>query len=270
MAFLLTFLETAARAVRWKLLLKVKGISISFRQALSFILVGMFLGLLLPTNLGGDIAKMYDFSRFSSKPIDTASSIFMERWSGTVTLSAIALLGLVFYYQNVNAQVQVLVLSVFAASVAGSIVIFSRRLYDKFAPIPSARNRILDQVKNKLTSLFNSIQDYRRHKTLLVNTLLLSALVNILRIIVNYVNAQAVGMTIHLLYFFLFIPLTILVMMIPVSIAGIGVREGAYLYFFSQVGMAPSEAVLLSWMGFILVVGLSIIGGIVFELRRHS
>jgi len=58
--------------------------------------------------------------------------------------------------------------------------------------------------------------------------------------------------------------------MIPVSIAGIGVREGAYLYFFSQVGMTLSEAVLLSWMGFILVVGLSIIGGIVFELRRHS
>lgn len=268
-AVALSFLEISVRAVRWQQLLKAKDMHITFAKALSFMLVGMFFGLFLPTSLGGDIAKMYDFSNHSSKPVDTFSSIFMERWSGITSLAFIGLFDIIIYYNRFSPDVKRLTVVSFAIIAICSLLIFSSDLYKKFFGLFSSDNKLLKSLENKVESLMFSIREYREHKMLMVSTFLLALLVNVLRVSINFVNSQALGINISFSYFFLFIPIIILILMVPISISGIGVREGAYLYFFSKVGMDAQSAILISWMSFVVIIFYSIVGGVIFGLRRN-
>ncbi|MBI5742148.1 MAG: flippase-like domain-containing protein [Nitrospirae bacterium] len=268
-AFLLTFADTSLRAYRWKLLLHAKGIDISFGQSLSFTFVGMFFGMFLPTNFGGDIAKMYDFSKYSSRAVDTVSSVFMERWSGIVSLSFISAFSVLVSQGVVGFQISTFSIVFLAAVVAGSFFVFNQRFHEQVFSLFSPRGRFFLSAKEKLEGLFASIRGYKYHKTLFVGNLLIAFLLNILRVVVNFFNSQASGFNVPLVYFFIFIPITILIMMVPVSISGIGIREGAYLYLFSQAGLTSTDAVLLSWMGFVLVISQAVAGGIIFAFRRH-
>jgi hypothetical protein len=60
----------------------------------------------------------------------------------------------------------------------------------------------------------------------------------------------------------------IVVMMIPVSINAIGVREAIFVNMFGLYGVSSADALAFSWMSFILITVLGVIGGLVFMLRK--
>jgi len=267
-AVVLAFLEILVRALRWRLLLRVKGIKITMKQSISFILVGTFWGIFLPSSFGGDIAKMYDFSKYSSRTSDTVSSVFMERWSGVVSLSIISVSIVLLSNDNAIHNVRMIVLAVFGGIVVSSLMIFRNSLGQKLSVFLGSRQGIIASTGEKIKQLISSIQEYKKYKMVCFHTLLLALVINFLRIVMNFVNAHAAGFAVPFQYFLVFIPLIILIMMIPASISGIGVREGSYLYFFSQVGMSPADAVMLSWLGFILVLVYAVAGGVLYAFRR--
>lgn len=67
---------------------------------------------------------------------------------------------------------------------------------------------------------------------------------------------------------FIIVPVAIVVMMIPVSINAIGIREAIFVTMFALYGVSNADALAFSWMSFILTTILGVIGGIVFMLRK--
>ena len=105
----------------------------------------------------------------------------------------------------------------------------------------------------------------------IVNLLLLALVVQFLRVATHVLVGRALGveMTFGLfLSFYIFIPLLGLVMILPISLNGLGVREGTGILLFTTVGFSDERALLLEFITYVVMVAVSIIGGVLF-LQRH-
>ena len=65
-------------------------------------------------------------------------------------------------------------------------------------------------------------------------------------------------------------PLITVVAMLPVSVAGLGVREGGVVYFFAKVGVEPAIALSMSLVWFSLSLAVSGLGGLAFLLDTRA
>ena len=80
--------------------------------------------------------------------------------------------------------------------------------------------------------------------------------------------AQSLSVPLPLLLGAVLIPVSLAVQMAPVSINGFGVREAVFAFFFRRFGLPADAAVALSLVSTGLVMGLSLLGGLMFVRRR--
>jgi len=85
----------------------------------------------------------------------------------------------------------------------------------------------------------------------------------------GWLLAKALHVPISLPYFFLIVPLAVFVMMVPVSINAIGVREGVLAFFFAAFGVASATAVAVAWLDYGLVLLQALVGGAVYAWGRR-
>jgi len=128
----------------------------------------------------------------------------------------------------------------------------------------------LARFQAKLQGLVEALQRYRRHHRALVQAFLLSALLQALIIVTYYVIGVGLNLGVPLLYFFLFVPLITAVAMLPVSVAGLGVREGGVIYFFGKVGVDAATALGMSLVWFSLTLLVSSLGGLAFLVDAYT
>jgi hypothetical protein len=118
--------------------------------------------------------------------------------------------------------------------------------------LPWARGRRVGHA------LIEAIQRYANHHAALANVLAGSIGVQVLRVVQAYFLGQALGVPAGPGLYFAFIPLILLVMLLPVTINGLGTSQAAFVWFFGQAGVGRAEAFALS----ILFVALGIVGNL--------
>ena len=91
--------------------------------------------------------------------------------------------------------------------------------------------------------------------------------VQVSRILVHALVARALGLRIELTYFFLFVPLLAVIVSLPISFNGIGVREGAGVVLFGLVGVSRAHAFSLQFTTYLVGVAVSLLGGVTFLAR---
>jgi glycosyltransferase 2 family protein len=106
--------------------------------------------------------------------------------------------------------------------------------------------------------VLEAIQRYAAHHAQLVKVLVCSLAVQVLRILQAYYLGRGLGIEAPLGTYFAFLPLILLVMLLPISLNGLGTGQAAFLWFFARAGVAPATAVALS----ILFIGLGIVGNL--------
>lgn len=270
-AFLLYFIGLCVVATRWKLLLSVQGVNASFYTLLKSMIVAVFFNNFLPSTIGGDAMRAYDTWKMGSTKAQSVSIIFIDRFLGIFTLFMFALLVLLFSSIDVLETPGFklwLVLAVLLGVGVIYILFFkaadiSRFLQSKNQSNPSLINKILRKA-------FDVFAVYQGKPKLLVFALLLSILLQLNVILHYYLLALSIGIYIPLNAMFVIIPVAIVVMMIPVSINAIGVRELIFVALFSLFGVSTADALAFSWLSFILITLLGVIGGVVFLFRSRA
>ena len=98
----------------------------------------------------------------------------------------------------------------------------------------------------------------------MAKALLVSFFIQILSILVIYVISLSVHVNVSIIPLFLFVPLINILIMLPVSIGGIGLQEGAFIYFFSRVGITAQEALTVALLFRGITILVSLPGGILY------
>lgn len=268
-AFFLYFVGLCIVAARWKLLLAVQGVTASFPTLVKSMIVAVFFNNFLPSTIGGDAMRAYDTWKMGGGKTQSVSIIFIDRLLGIFTLFMFALLALlltshkVFFIPNFKLWV---LFAVFIGIAAIYVLFFKAAVISRY--LHSGNQENTGTLKRIMRKVFDVFAVYNDKHGVLSITLMLSVFLQLNVIFHYYLLALSLSIDVPLGAMFIIIPVAIVVMMIPVSINAIGVRELVFVALFGLYGVSSADALAFSWMSFILITLLGVFGGIVFMLRK--
>jgi glycosyltransferase 2 family protein len=239
--------------IRWKLLLP-DGIGI--RKVFSLYMIGAFFNTLLPGVIGGDAVKGFYLYQLTGKGSMSLASVFMDRYIGFIGLIIICTLSFPFGYKYfAGSHLEWMLPLVILSFIIASFLIFGLRL---------------GRQMRLLSEFYVYFHAYRNRTRIILQTLGLSIILQFMGILTVYILALGMGQHIPFIAFPIFLPLIILFTMIPVSISGLGVREGAFVLFFGLIGIKPEVSTALSLLWFLTVTTVSLIGLIEYIKYRKD
>jgi uncharacterized protein (TIRG00374 family) len=254
---------------RWQRLLLAEGIRLPLWRLTLVYFEAAFFNLFLPTLIGGDIVRGYTIYRITQGHDASIASIFADRLSGFAALVGIALIALGLAYGQIrDPQVAAMILIVAVAFTVTVGVLLDNRMKERASRL--LRFVGLTRFQGKLQGMVEALQRYRGHRQALGQAVLLSLLLQGLIIVTYYLIGAGLNLGVSIAYFFLYVPLITFVAMVPVSVAGLGVREGSVVYFFAKVGVDAATALTMSLTWFALTLVVSSLGGLAFLLDTHS
>ncbi len=242
-AVLLNILAQFISTLRWRLLLP-EGLGL--RKLFSLYMIGSFFNIFLPGIIGGDAVKGIYLYRETGKGSLALASIFMDRYLGFVVLIAICAAAFPFGYKYLQgSRIEWVLPFTILSFIVGSLLFFGLKLGRRI---------------KFLSELYNYFYLYRNQRGVIGKALTLSVFVQLAGIIAVYILSLGLGRNIPLLAFLIYLPLIILFSMLPISISGLGVREGAFVVFFGLIGVKPETATAISLSWFITMSVGSLIG----------
>jgi uncharacterized protein (TIRG00374 family) len=261
LAVALVIVDRMLMAYRWIVLLC--PIDAARRPPLGSVLriffVSSFAGTFLPASIGGDIVRAYGLAQLQVAPGQAVASVLMDRLLGVVSILIVGAVGLFLVRTGDLASTRAITISLIvgaALSLAAASIIFSAgaaAYAEAIAvrlPIPAVR-----RIGAELT---RATRAYGSHHGELANVLAGSIGVQVLRIIQAWCLGRGLGIEVPLAVYFGLIPLILLVMLLPVSINGIGTSQMGFVWFFGRAGVPEAEAFALS----VLFVALGVIGNL--------
>ena len=269
---LLTIATTLPMAWRWQLLLAVRGVHDSFWWLLRAYFVSSAVGQILPTSVGGDASRIFETARrHPGRITPITGSVLLERAIGgavTVLLAGIGLLLAIGRY-NIGAYVWIELLFV-VGTIAAGIGFFSRRVRARLRfALPYARRL---RLETPARAVYDGIHGYRDHVSTLVVVGVVTIVMQVFRIVAIYASGRAVGIHLPVLPYFVLGPLLFLVLLVPFTVNGIGVREAFFVSFLGKLGVNADAAFACGFIFFVMTIVLALPGMVIIlweGLRRR-
>ncbi len=275
LALALYFGAIVLGAVKWKILVHAQNIDASLGALLSFSLLGLFFGNVMPSNIGGDVVRAYDLARVTRGRVEAAAiSVLVDRlmgmfafFSAAVVTAALATVMLAQAQQL--EQIEIATVIAASAFMALCAALFSRRLAQRFKFIFEIG--ALQRVKPTAQNVYRALQVYRFRYGALALNVLISMTIVVITAFVWFLVGRAVGIAnVSFFYFLLFNPLIGFLLLIPLSFNGLGAKETIVVFFFSSVGAEPERALAMSLLFHVIVVATSLPGGLVWFSKRRQ
>jgi hypothetical protein len=270
LAFLLFQLNVVIRAWRWYVLLHALDDRPTFGLLVYLYYVGFFANNFIPTGFGGDVVKVVSLRQNTGRGSEALSSVMMERVTGLVGSSLIALVALVW---NLAAHALTLELPsylwllIIITAVGIPAFFFLARWADPLRTL----NRVYPKSRNlpyygKIENLVSTIHRYPMRA--LASALLISIPFTLNLILVQITIAWSLGVHLPFRVFALFVPLIAIINLLPITFNGLGLREGIYTFLFVPVGVPAAVAVSMSLAFYFLRFSAGLLGGLMYALRN--
>ncbi|MDP2940309.1 MAG: lysylphosphatidylglycerol synthase transmembrane domain-containing protein [Candidatus Omnitrophota bacterium] len=258
---LLTFFVNFLLLLRWYMLIKACGIKIPFKRIVVAFCGGIFFNLFLPSAAGGDIVRSIALFGQTKERAKVVASVILDRLSGFISIAIIASISLFIGFKLVNDSSILLILAIVLLSLFSlTLILFNSTIFSKFS---KAFIRFKG-IKLKLENLHNSIKVYRHKYKVIFANILLSFISQLISIFSFFLIAKSLHTHIDFIYFFIFVPLIFAISIIPISIGGLGVRDGSFIFLFSKVGVSPNISLSISLINFFTLLISGIVGGIIY------
>jgi len=269
-AVLVFMLSHFLGSFQWTLLLHADGIPLPWTKALQFYFVGLFFNNFLISGLGGDLFRMVDVKRYSRKGAVAVSTVFLDRFMGLLVLSSLALLvsPVITVLWGFPLRFQV-ILVVFSVGWLLVLLIFFNRRFARFLTW-GVRRMIPRNLEIKGRTVYNHIHAFGRKRKLFLTVILISLVVQSMRVLTHYLLARSFHVSLPILYFFLIIPVIAITASLPVSLGGLGIRENAGVMLFGLVGMTEIQAFSVEFLAYLVAIFCSLPGGLLFVFRKKT
>jgi uncharacterized protein (TIRG00374 family) len=250
-------------ALRWSYVLTALGAPTRVDATLPPVLIGNFFNQGLPSTIGGDAFRAWEISLASDVRLPLAlSSVAIDRLAGFVALFMLVSLMVPALFAMVPSQIVFMVLLLLVMGYTAIGVLMALDLFHgRLARFRLARG------------LAQFSADMRRVLLSPVRAapVLACGLLNIVgSVFALYVLARGLGIHVSLTGCFAVVPFAALVAAVPISIAGWGVREGAFVAGFGFLGIADGDALILSVLFGLTNMVASLPGGVVWLTRKRS
>jgi uncharacterized membrane protein YbhN (UPF0104 family) len=246
----LVAVDRAVMILRWILLLRASGVGVSSTRAASIFLVSSFVGSFLPAGIGGDAARAYGLSRVTTAGSEALASVAVDRLLGVLSLVAMAVVGLVAWAPASGGDWRT----------AGGVIVLVVVCLAAFWADRIARALVPAQLHDggaarRLLRVGDAVSRYRDRGAVLAHVMAWSLVVQLLRITQAYLLGLGLGLTVPFRYYLLFMPVGLLMLLLPISISGFGLPQGVIVWLLRPMGVADEQSFALSTL--IVLTGLA-------------
>jgi len=253
----LTLVTVPPQALRWKLLLAARGISDSIPWLTRAYFVSYAVGQVLPTSVGGDASRIFETTRrhpgFGS-PI--AGSVLLERAIGGAVTLALAAIGFLLAIGRYPIGPYLWIEAAFVvATVAGAVVLFSASLRRHLRTSVPLLRRL--RIERPVRAAYEGIHGYRHHVGTLLWVTAITAAAQVSRILAIWASGRSVGIDASLRPYVVLGPLLFLVMLVPFTVNGLGVREAFFVSFLGRIGVNADAAFATGFLFFLMTLLLA-------------
>jgi uncharacterized protein (TIRG00374 family) len=259
-AIALVFVDRALMALRWIWLLSPIDADKRppFGSLMRIFFVSTFIGTFLPNSIGSDAVRSWHLAEGGVPMSQAIASVLMDRVLGILSILIAAALGLLLFPELAGGQWVMTVFIIAAMATTGALsVVYSRR---------SARiaKRMIRMIRVraiivKFEKLVDALLQYKHHHGPVTTVLFASVGVQFLRILQAWCLGLSLGLFVPFISYLAFIPVILLLIMLPISVAGLGIAQWSFHWLFVKIAhQLPAPVFALS----VLFIALGIVGNL--------
>jgi uncharacterized membrane protein YbhN (UPF0104 family) len=262
LGLLLALVQNFVLTLRWQKIISQCGAELPVGQLFRFCTVAMFFNQTLPSSVGGDAMRIWLAGKQSNWRI-AAYSVLVDRIVGVVALAIVVTACLPWTLALVLDPVgRSALLAIGLGCIAAGIVFVSLAWEPLHILQHWAATRHLAATAKIAVAILRS-------PDALLRIFGLSFLIHLMTTVIAWCAARSVGANLSMLHsLFLVLPV-ILIAIVPISVAGWGVREGAMVAAFGYAGLSPGDGLIVSLLYGAIYLALGAAGGMVWVLTTR-
>ncbi|MGF1579591.1 MAG: lysylphosphatidylglycerol synthase transmembrane domain-containing protein [Gemmataceae bacterium] len=241
-------------ALRWQYLAQRLGLHRPIGHMVGFYFIGMYFNLVLPTSVGGDVVRAWYLDGNSGHRLKSFVSTFLDRLCGLWVLLILGFLGVVCSPLAFPDWIRWTVFACVGGGVVGmaSLPVLCRHRHN----MPTKLRKLLEAIL--------ALPSWR----VLVVPVALSVIVQVANVLMVWLVGLSLGAEVPGAFYWILVPMVSLLMMMPVSVNGMGVREGGGALMEAPFGVSQGSALTLAFLWFAVTVTVSLMGGLVYLFGR--
>jgi uncharacterized membrane protein YbhN (UPF0104 family) len=256
-AALLTLLSYVLSTVRWQQVTHALDLRDRYQRLLSHFLAGQFVSNALPTTIGGDVVRVSRLSKDTGDAPGSFASVVIERLSGWIVLPVITLTGFALnptlQHEGTQTEVAVAIAAVTLAGLGGLLYLADhQRVGGRFTEGEGWRRFA--------AAIHLGVARIRRRPASVASILGAGFVYQFVLVLSAYLAALALDIDIGITALMAFFPAVLIAQVIPISIAGLGVREFMLVWLLGSVGVPEEQALALGLLIWALTVVTSLVG----------
>jgi len=273
-AFLFLSFSVLCCSLRWYLLVKAQGLSLSFKNLIALSMIGNFFNTFMPGAVGGDVIKAwYVAGREPQQKTKAIFTVLLDRFIGLAVIIFYAAFTMLFFIQWLETHpelklVALIIWTFTGLALLGGLLFFTPQLwsYPRIA-------KLLQWVRKiqLLASLMDATLLYRHHlRSVLISLLLSGASIFGINLLYS-IQGSILGIDMPLIYYFFVVPIALVVSAIPLIPGGIGTGQIAFHQLFLWIGMPdPSQGSTLCTVIQIYTISFNCLGAIFYLRFKRS
>ena len=267
-ALAVSLVATWGMAWRWQLLLTPRGLREPLGWLVRVYFVGYAAGQVLPTGLGGDALRIVEHARRRrGRTSEVTAAVVLERAIGMAGVLVMAAVGLglaIGRYDGLRAIVVVEVVCV-AIGAAAFFLVFSRRARRALRHARPALRWL--RIEHPLEHLYEALHVYRDYPRTLAGAFAVTIVLQLVRTVPIWLCGEAVGLDVSPVVYLILAPMLSLVLLVPFTLNGFGVREAFFVAFLGRFGVDAEAAFATGFLYFTITVATAIPGGLILLWR---
>lgn len=268
----LGLLSVIISAYRWKVLIAPfsSGVPLFFLTGLHF--RATFLSSILPGSISGDLYKIYRMHKMEGNSLELDLSVIVDRFIGLATLITVTFVVFCFSHDSIsNDRVYKALVLIYAMFFSALILylllkrLFSTNMRNMLPPLlaRALNNRYMQRLLTVLSS-------YRDNASSLLAAAMISVFYLLTTVLIRYLSLKSLHIDVNFIFLLFAVPLIFMFSSLPITIQGIGIREGVSIYFFSLAGLSASQVFAFVIIEYLLLLSSVAIGGILFAFNLKT
>lgn len=253
-------LNVTISTIKWSILLSIHQIRFNFVNLNKYYFAAVFFNNFLPTNIGGDGYRIYKTMKNESSKIGAVIAVLTERITGILALVFLGTLGagyLLFTYNDNDTFLRVILwVSLTIILISTGCIIFLPKIAAKFSTN--------EKLPQKIKSFLLHIDDYRNAPSKTFQIVLISIFFHIFTFFWMTILIKAIGGNFSVSKLAVTLMISNLAAVLPISINGIGLLDGSFVFVAGKFGMSYEHAVMVMGLNRALLIPLSLIGGMFY------
>jgi glycosyltransferase 2 family protein len=262
-ALALTGIGIVIAAVRWQRVIVALDLRARLSTLLAAYLAGLFVSTVLPSTIGGDVLRVTRLSASTGDPPRSFASVVLERLSGWIVLPLLTLIGLAIHPSLLHlgtATRLALTLSL------GALVLLAIVVTAGASPQLAGRLAHNDGWLRFIGAIHLGMERFRREPSAAARVLAVSLCYQLTVVVTAWMAAHALGLHVGITVLLAFMPAVAMAQVLPISIGGLGLREGALVLLLRPLGVSSGHAIALGLLIYGMTLAISLLGAPAFAV----